>query len=153
LESRRDLVRESGPAAAVQRHAACRAGHFCFAHDGNLIVVADGDTHVRGYDRKGKLLYTAEAGLLEPCDLSLSADGKTFAVAGAVGAIALHDSATGRDGISHSPKEFTAWVDVGNGAEVLYRTVVELDGDANNANKKDRWSGYKPCCHGKRKGS
>jgi len=39
------------------------------------------------------------------------------------------------------------------GAEVLYRTVVELDGDANNANKKDRWSGYKPCCHDKRKGS
>jgi N-carbamoyl-L-amino-acid hydrolase len=33
-----------------------------------------------------------------------------------------------RDGISHSPKEFTAGVDVGNGAEVLYRTVVELDG-------------------------
>ncbi len=66
------------------------------AHDGNLIVVADGDTHVRGYDRKGKLLYTAEAGLLEPFDLSLSADGKTFAVAGAEGAIALHDTATGK---------------------------------------------------------
>jgi N-carbamoyl-L-amino-acid hydrolase len=36
------------------------------------------------------------------------------------------------DGISHSPKEFTAWVDVGNGAEVLYRTVVELDGEFNH---------------------
>ena len=37
-----------------------------------------------------------------------------------------------RDGISHSPKEFTSWVDVGNGAEVLYRTVVELDGELNH---------------------
>jgi N-carbamoyl-L-amino-acid hydrolase len=37
-----------------------------------------------------------------------------------------------RDGVSHSPKEFTAWVDVGNGAEVLYRTVVELDGELNH---------------------
>jgi acetylornithine deacetylase/succinyl-diaminopimelate desuccinylase-like protein len=36
------------------------------------------------------------------------------------------------DGISHSPKEFTASVDVGNGAEVLYRTVVELDGELNH---------------------
>ena len=115
--------------------------------------MAGGDTHVRGDNRKGKLLYTTEAGLLEPFDLSLSADGKTFAVAGAEGAIALHDSATGRDGISHSPKEFTAWWMSGMGAEVLYRMVVELDGDANNACKKDRWSGYKPFCHGKRKGS
>jgi N-carbamoyl-L-amino-acid hydrolase len=37
-----------------------------------------------------------------------------------------------RDGVSHSPNEFTAWVDVGNGAEVLYRTVVELDGELNH---------------------
>ncbi len=37
-----------------------------------------------------------------------------------------------RDGISHSPKEFTAWVDVENGAEVQYRTVVELDGELNH---------------------
>jgi hypothetical protein len=72
------------------------------------MLVAHGDTHVRAHLRKGKLLYTAETGLLEPFDLSLSADGKTFPVAGAEGAIALHDSATGRDGISHSPKEFTA---------------------------------------------
>jgi WD40 repeat protein len=66
------------------------------ARDGNLIVAADGDTHVRAYDRKGKLLYTTEAGLLEPFDLSLSADGKTFTVAGAEGTIALYDSATGK---------------------------------------------------------
>jgi len=32
-----------------------------------------------------------------------------------------------RDGISHSPKEFTSWRDVANGAEVLYRTVLLLD--------------------------
>jgi beta-ureidopropionase / N-carbamoyl-L-amino-acid hydrolase len=32
-----------------------------------------------------------------------------------------------RDGISHSPKEFTSWHDVSNGAEVLYRTILLLD--------------------------
>lgn len=32
-----------------------------------------------------------------------------------------------RDGISHSPKEFSSWHDVANGAEVLYRAVVLLD--------------------------
>ncbi|HEV2388073.1 MAG TPA: Zn-dependent hydrolase [Candidatus Acidoferrales bacterium] len=32
-----------------------------------------------------------------------------------------------RNGISHSPLEFTPWKDVGNGAEVLYRTIVLLD--------------------------
>lgn len=32
-----------------------------------------------------------------------------------------------RDGISHSPKEFTSWQDVANGAEVLYRTLLLLD--------------------------
>jgi hypothetical protein len=118
-----------------------------------LIVAADGDTHVRGYDRKGKLLYTAEAGLLERFDLSLSADGKTFAVAGAEGAIALHDSATARDGISHSPKEFTAWVDVENGGGGAVSDGAGVAWGRHNANKKDRWSGSEPCCHGKRKGS
>lgn len=63
--------------------------------DGNMIVAADGDTHLRAYDRKGKLLYTAETGLLEPFDLSISADGKTLSVAGAEGVIELHDLATG----------------------------------------------------------
>jgi WD40 repeat protein len=66
------------------------------APDGSLIVTADGDTHVRAYDRKGNLLYTAEAGLLGPFDLSLSADGKAFTVAGAEGTIELRDSATGK---------------------------------------------------------
>lgn len=32
-----------------------------------------------------------------------------------------------KDGISHSPKEYTSWHDIANGAEVLYRTVLLLD--------------------------
>ena len=32
-----------------------------------------------------------------------------------------------KDGISHSPKEFTSWQDVANGTEVLYRTILLLD--------------------------
>ena len=32
-----------------------------------------------------------------------------------------------RGGISHSPKEFTSWDDVANGAEVLYRAILLLD--------------------------
>jgi N-carbamoyl-L-amino-acid hydrolase len=33
-----------------------------------------------------------------------------------------------KDGISHSPKEFTSWQDVSNGTEVLYRSILLLDG-------------------------
>ena len=66
------------------------------APSGDLIVAADGDTHVRAYDRKGKFLYAADGGLLEPFDVSLSADAKTFTVAGAEGIIELHDAATGK---------------------------------------------------------
>jgi N-carbamoyl-L-amino-acid hydrolase len=36
-----------------------------------------------------------------------------------------------KDGISHSPKEFTSWEDIANGAEVLYRTILLLDGRLN----------------------
>jgi N-carbamoyl-L-amino-acid hydrolase len=36
-----------------------------------------------------------------------------------------------RDGISHSPKEFTSWQDVANGVEVLYRSVLLADGQLN----------------------
>ena len=32
-----------------------------------------------------------------------------------------------KDGVSHSPKEYTSWSDVRNGAEVLYRTLITLD--------------------------
>jgi metal-dependent amidase/aminoacylase/carboxypeptidase family protein len=35
-----------------------------------------------------------------------------------------------KDGISHSPKEFTSWEDIANGAAVLYRTLLILDGRA-----------------------
>ena len=38
-----------------------------------------------------------------------------------------------RDGISHAPKEFSSWDDIANGAEVLYRTVLELDRHAIHA--------------------
>jgi beta-ureidopropionase / N-carbamoyl-L-amino-acid hydrolase len=34
-----------------------------------------------------------------------------------------------KDGISHSPQEFTSWQDVANGAEVLYRSILRLDGE------------------------
>jgi len=33
-----------------------------------------------------------------------------------------------KEGISHSPKEFTSWQDVANGTEVLYRSILLLDG-------------------------
>lgn len=33
-----------------------------------------------------------------------------------------------KDGISHSPKEFTSGQDIANGAEVLYRSILLLDG-------------------------
>ena len=36
-----------------------------------------------------------------------------------------------RDGISHSPEEFSSWEDVANGAEVLYRAVLLLDEQLN----------------------
>jgi N-carbamoyl-L-amino-acid hydrolase len=35
------------------------------------------------------------------------------------------------DGISHSPKEFTSWPDVANGAEVLYRSLLLVDAQLN----------------------
>ncbi len=37
-----------------------------------------------------------------------------------------------RDGISHSPKEYSAPPDIANGAEVLYRTILELDAELNH---------------------
>lgn len=36
-----------------------------------------------------------------------------------------------KDGISHSPKEFTSWQDVANGTEVLYRSILLLDAQLN----------------------
>ncbi len=40
-----------------------------------------------------------------------------------------------RGGISHSPREFTPWEEVANGAEVLYRTVLRLDARLNPEGK------------------
>jgi WD40 repeat protein len=64
--------------------------------DGKSVFAADGDTYVRAYDIKGKLVYAAEGDLLEPFDVSVSADGRTLAVAGAEGTIELRESATGK---------------------------------------------------------
>jgi WD40 repeat protein len=101
------------------------------AGDGNLIVTSDGDTHVRGYDRKGNLLYAAEAGLLEPLDLSISADGKTFGVAGVEGAIALHDSLDGKmlkkSGSSGNPIFLLAMAPVGTKAIGLELDDFRMD--------------------------
>ena len=36
-----------------------------------------------------------------------------------------------RDGISHAPQEFSTWDDVANGAEVLYRSILNLDQQMN----------------------
>jgi N-carbamoyl-L-amino-acid hydrolase len=36
-----------------------------------------------------------------------------------------------RDGISHAPQEFSAWDDVANGTEVLYRSILKLDKQMN----------------------
>jgi WD40 repeat protein len=67
-----------------------------FSPSGDLLISADGDTNIRAYDRKGKLLYTVDGGLLEPFDVSFSADGKKFVVAGAEGSITVYDSASGK---------------------------------------------------------
>jgi len=64
--------------------------------NGQMVLSADEDTNLRMYDSKGKQLYTTEAGLLEPFASAFSDDGKTFAVAGADGAIRLFDTSTGK---------------------------------------------------------
>jgi WD40 repeat protein len=64
--------------------------------DGNLIIAADTDTHIRAYNRQGKLAYSVDSGLLELFGLGFSLDGKEFTVGGAEGALALYDTATGR---------------------------------------------------------
>jgi WD40 repeat protein len=64
--------------------------------DGKSVFAADGDTYLRAYDIKGKLIYAAEGDLLEPFDVSVSADGTRLAVAGAEGRLELRDSSTGK---------------------------------------------------------
>ena len=67
-----------------------------FSPDGNVFVSADQDTRLRAYDRKGKLLYAVDGGLLEPFAVAFTADGKQFAVAGAEGAVFLYDTVSGK---------------------------------------------------------
>ena len=66
-----------------------------FAPDGQFFLSVDGDTHARGYDRAGKLLFTSDTGQLEPFAVQVTADSKKFAVGGAEGAAYLFDSASG----------------------------------------------------------
>jgi WD40 repeat protein len=64
--------------------------------DGKSVFAADGDTYLRAYDIKGKLIYAAEGDLLEPFDVSVSAGGTMLAAAGAEGRLELRDSSTGK---------------------------------------------------------
>ena len=64
--------------------------------NGQMVLSADEDTNVRMYDSLGKQLYATEAVVLEPFASAFSDDGKTFAVAGADGAIRLFDTSTGK---------------------------------------------------------
>lgn len=65
--------------------------------DGKSVFATDGDTYVRAYNATdGKLVYAAEGDLLEPFDVSVSADGRTLAVAGVEGRVELRESASGK---------------------------------------------------------
>jgi WD40 repeat protein len=65
--------------------------------DGKFVFATDGDTYVRAYNATdGKLVYAAEGDLLEPFDVSVSADGRSIAVAGAEGRVELRESASGK---------------------------------------------------------
>jgi WD40 repeat protein len=65
--------------------------------DGKSVFATDGDTYVRAYNATdGKLVYAAEGDLLEPFDVSVSADGTTLAVAGAGGTVELRESVSGK---------------------------------------------------------
>lgn len=67
-----------------------------FAPNGQLFVSTDADTNIRAYDRQGKLLYTADGGLLEPFAAAFTRDSKQFTAAGADGTISLYDAASGK---------------------------------------------------------
>ena len=73
------------------------AWSVAFSPDSQVYVSADGDTVIRVYNRKGKLLYTVDGGLEEPFAVSFRADSKQFAVAGADGVIRLFDTASGKN--------------------------------------------------------
>jgi WD40 repeat protein len=67
-----------------------------FSPNGDLLVSTDDDTNVRAYDRKGKLLYATESGLLEPFAAAFTGDGQKFVIATADGGMSLHESASGK---------------------------------------------------------
>lgn len=67
-----------------------------FSPSGDVFLSTDGDSYVRAYDRRGKLLYTADGGLLEGFAAVFTSDGKRFAAASADGTISLYDAASGK---------------------------------------------------------
>jgi WD40 repeat protein len=68
-----------------------------FSPNGEMFVSADTDTSARAYDRDGKLLYTADAGLLELFAAAFTGDSKYFTVASADGTVRLFDAASGKN--------------------------------------------------------
>ena len=104
------------------------------SHDGNRIVTANGDTKIRTYDRKGKLIYSVDGGLLAPFSVSLSADGRTFAVAGAEGTVELRDAATGKQ-LKKSES---------SGDTILWRVVIAPNGKTVMALQMDDGYRMKP---------
>ncbi len=61
-----------------------------------LTLSTDDDTNVRAYGRNGKLLYSAEAGPLEPFAAAFTSDGQRFVVATADGAMSSYESTSGK---------------------------------------------------------
>lgn len=67
-----------------------------FSPKGDLLLSTDDDTNVRAYGRNGKLLYSAEAGPLEPFAAAFTGDGQRFVVATADGAMSSYESTSGK---------------------------------------------------------
>src|SRR5215469_4388588 len=67
-----------------------------FSPSGETFLSTDGDSYARAYDRQGKLLYTADGGLLEGFAAAFTADGKRFLTASADGTISIYDAASGK---------------------------------------------------------
>lgn len=99
---------------------------IAFSPDGSVYVSADEDTYLRAYDRKGKLLYSADGGLLEPFAVVFTGDGKQFAVAGAEGAVFLHDAASGKR-LKSSMKSGYPIFDLMMSPDSKYVAALELD--------------------------
>ncbi len=67
-----------------------------FSAKGDLLVSTDDDTNVRAYGPNGKLLYSTEAGPLEPFAAAFTGDGQNFVVATADGAMSSYESGSGK---------------------------------------------------------